>query len=90
MPNLAASELPSETLHVGDQLEYYFRAFVSGDPNGHRVAIVTRVDDYKDVDFPISVDTGEVIPLDMMTKRVVDCFGNEFTPGATKWRKICT
>ncbi|KAG2804403.1 hypothetical protein PC111_g18275 [Phytophthora cactorum] len=78
------------TIGDSDQLEYYLRAFVSGDPNGHRVAIVTRVDTYKDVGFPISVDTGEAIPLDMMTKRVADRFSNEFTPEATKWRKIRT
>ncbi|KAG3096817.1 hypothetical protein PI124_g15737 [Phytophthora idaei] len=64
MPGLSASELPPETLHPGDILEYYCRAFVSGDPKGHRVAVVTRVDAANGVKYPIAVDTCDVTPRD--------------------------
>lgn len=36
MPGRSANELSPETQQAGDTLEYYCRAFVAGDPNGHR------------------------------------------------------
>ncbi|ETN01368.1 hypothetical protein PPTG_17167 [Phytophthora nicotianae INRA-310] len=90
MPGLSAAELPPETLQPGETLEYYNLAFVSGDPRGHRVALVTRVDATQGVEYPPTLDTGDVIPRHIMTKRVADRFGKPFAPEATKWRKIRT
>ncbi|KAG3088838.1 hypothetical protein PI125_g18231 [Phytophthora idaei] len=90
MPGLSASELPNETLYAGDTLEYYCRAFISGDPRGRRFAVVTRVNDTDGVEYRIAVDTEETVPVDIMTKLLADRFGKPFTPAATKWRKIRT
>ncbi|KAE9164541.1 hypothetical protein PF004_g29791, partial [Phytophthora fragariae] len=87
MPGLSASELPPEALHAGDAVEYYSRAFVCGDRRGYRRAVVTRVDGGADVDFTITVNTEEVIPPDMMLKRVADRFG---IPLKARWRKLRT
>ncbi|KAG4040864.1 hypothetical protein PC123_g23604 [Phytophthora cactorum] len=88
MPGLSTSELTLEALHAGETVEYYVRAFVSGDPKGHRVAVVTSVDNYQDLEYSVSVDTGDPIPLDTMTKQLDDRFGKPFTPEAAKWRKL--
>jgi len=85
MTGLSASELPPEALHAGDSVEYFSRAFVSGDHRGHRRTVVSRVDGDADADFPISVDTGEVVPKDMMIKRIKDRSGK---PVAGLWRKL--
>ncbi|ETP05816.1 hypothetical protein F441_17663, partial [Phytophthora nicotianae CJ01A1] len=90
MPGLAASDLPPETLHPGDTLEYFSNAFVFGDPRGRRVAVVTKVDARKGVDYPVTLDTGDVISLTMMTKRLADRFGRLLKPDTTKWRKLRT
>ncbi|ETI49065.1 hypothetical protein F443_07045 [Phytophthora nicotianae P1569] len=73
-----------------DRLEYFCRAFVAGDARGHRVGVVTRVDATEGVEYPVSVDTEDALPTDMMVKRVGDQFGNKFSPEATKWRKLRT
>jgi hypothetical protein len=44
---------------------------VAGDPRGHRVAKVLRVDRLDD-EFPIRVDTQEMLPLTLMLKRKKD------------------
>ncbi|KAF4143460.1 hypothetical protein GN958_ATG07193, partial [Phytophthora infestans] len=36
MPGRSANDLSPATQQAGDTLEYYCRAFVAGDPNGHR------------------------------------------------------
>uniref|UniRef100_H3GSA7 Uncharacterized protein n=1 Tax=Phytophthora ramorum TaxID=164328 RepID=H3GSA7_PHYRM len=71
MVGLTASELQVETLFPGDTIEYYSMAFVAGDPRGHRLSKVLRVD-RKDDEFPISVDTQEILPLTIMLKRKRD------------------
>jgi hypothetical protein len=53
-----------------DLIEYYSRAFVFGTSRCHRHAVVTSVDGGADADFPIAVDTREVLPKDMMIKRI--------------------
>ncbi|RLN55050.1 hypothetical protein BBJ28_00004328 [Nothophytophthora sp. Chile5] len=90
MPGLSASELPPEALHAGDTVEYFSRAFVSGDPRGHRRAVVTRVDGDPDAEFPIAVDTCEPVPTDMMVKRVADRFSAPIQAGESLWRKLRT
>ncbi|POM64280.1 Set domain containing hypothetical protein [Phytophthora palmivora] len=90
MPGLSASELPPETLHAGDTLEYFCQAFVCGDQKGHRIGIVTKVDATKGAEYPVDVDTGDIITRTMMTKRLADRFGKPFTPDSTKWRKMRT
>eukprot|EP00644_Phytophthora_capsici_P009816 jgi/Phyca11/119566/e_gw1.39.428.1 len=71
MPGLSASELPPETLHAGNTVEYFSRAFVCGDTRGYRSVVVTQVDT-DDNDFLISFDTQEVVPQDLLLKRVTD------------------
>ncbi|EEY62507.1 uncharacterized protein PITG_14977 [Phytophthora infestans T30-4] len=68
MVGLSASELQAETLFPGDTVEYYSMAFVAGDPRGHRVSKVLRID-RQDDEFPIRVDTEEMLPLTIMLKR---------------------
>ncbi|POM67103.1 Set domain containing hypothetical protein [Phytophthora palmivora] len=90
MPGLSASELPPETLHAGGTLEYFCQAFVCGDQKGHRIGIVTKVDATKGAEYPVDVDTDDIITRTMMTKRLADCFGKPFTQDSTKWRKLQT
>jgi len=90
MPGLSASELPPAMLFPGDTIEYYSRCFVWGRKEGHRVAVVTRVDSSPEAELPIKVDTGEIIPKDMMMKRVLDRFGIPVEDEATIWRKLRT
>ncbi|GMF38272.1 unnamed protein product [Phytophthora fragariaefolia] len=64
-----------------------------GDEHGQAVggycrAVVTRVDGGVDVDFPITVNTEEVIMSDMMLKRVADRFGIPLKAAGAKWRKL--
>uniref|UniRef100_H3GHY5 SET domain-containing protein n=1 Tax=Phytophthora ramorum TaxID=164328 RepID=H3GHY5_PHYRM len=90
MAGLSASQLPPATLVAGDTIECFSRCFVWGRREGHRVAVVTRVDDSPEEDFPIDVDTGEVIPKDMMMKRVLDRFGVPVEAEVRTWRKLRT
>ncbi|GMF41877.1 unnamed protein product [Phytophthora fragariaefolia] len=84
MPGLSAAKLPSENLYAGDVLEYYSMAFVCGDARGDRVATILSVDDTEGEPYPVSVDTGEMIPLTNMVKRHADRFGNRFKTGAVE------
>ncbi|KAG2788342.1 hypothetical protein PC116_g16453 [Phytophthora cactorum] len=61
MPGLSASGLPPEMLHPGDTLVHYCRAFVAGNPKGYHVALVVRVDATEGIEFPIPVDTSDVM-----------------------------
>ncbi|KAH7492532.1 hypothetical protein KRP22_001915 [Phytophthora ramorum] len=89
MVGLTASELQVETLFPGDTIEYYSMAFVAGDPRGHRLSKVLRVD-RKDDEFPISVDTQEILPLTIMLKRKRDRNDVEISSEDAKWRKLRT
>ncbi|KAG4057138.1 hypothetical protein PC123_g7833 [Phytophthora cactorum] len=89
MVGLSASELQAETLFPGDTVEYFSMAFVAGDPRGHRVSKVLRVD-RKDDEFPIRVDTQEMLPLTIMLKRKRDRNDVEITSDDAKWRKLRT
>lgn len=91
MPNargLTASELPSETLCAGDSIEYYSPAFVCGDPRAHRLAVVVRVAQQEDYDYPIALDTREILIRTTMVRRKKDKEGNPVT--GSMWRKIRT
>ncbi|OWZ09047.1 Set domain-containing hypothetical protein [Phytophthora megakarya] len=44
MVELSASELPYEELRAGDTLQYFSKAFVCGDPRGHRMTGILVVD----------------------------------------------
>ncbi|RLN44480.1 hypothetical protein BBJ28_00023856 [Nothophytophthora sp. Chile5] len=90
MPGLSASELSPATLFPGDTIEYYSRCFVWDRREGHRVAVVTHVDGRPEAELPIAVDTGEIIPKDMMMKRVLDRFGIPVEDEVTTWRKLRT
>ncbi|OWZ04474.1 Set domain-containing hypothetical protein [Phytophthora megakarya] len=90
MVGVSASQLAPEMLCAGDVIEYYSRAFVMGDPRGLRRAVVTKVDGADGVDFPIAVNTEEMIPTDMMLKRVVCRSGIRVEAGEGRWRKLRT
>ncbi|TDH73424.1 hypothetical protein CCR75_008088 [Bremia lactucae] len=89
MVGLSASELQNETLFPGDTIEYYSMAFVAGDPRGHRVAKVLSVD-RNDNEFPIRVDTQEMLPLTIMLKRKRDRNDSDISLSDAKWRKLRT
>ncbi|OWZ08528.1 LOW QUALITY PROTEIN: Set domain-containing hypothetical protein [Phytophthora megakarya] len=68
-------------------IEYYSRDFVAGDPRGHPSAIVLQVDGARDAGFPVHVDTGELLPRNMMMRRITDGDGSI---SGTKWSKLRT
>ncbi|RLN92621.1 hypothetical protein BBJ28_00015180 [Nothophytophthora sp. Chile5] len=90
MPGLSASELSPAILFPGDTIEYCSRSFVWSRREGHWVTVVTRVDSRPEAELPIAVDTGEIIPKDMMMKRVLDRFDIPVEDEATTWRKLRT
>ncbi|OWZ16383.1 hypothetical protein PHMEG_0009838 [Phytophthora megakarya] len=49
--------------------------------------IVLQVDGARDADFPVRVDTGELLPGDMIIRRITDCDGSI---SETKWRELRT
>ncbi|KAF4034395.1 hypothetical protein GN244_ATG13601 [Phytophthora infestans] len=65
------------------------QAFVAGDPRGHRVSKVLRID-RQDDEFPIRVDTEEMLPLTIMLKRNRDRNDVEISSNDAKWRKLRT
>ncbi|KAE8899117.1 hypothetical protein PF003_g16960 [Phytophthora fragariae] len=90
MVGLSLSELSPEELHAGDKIAYYSWAFVTGDPRGYRESVVLRVDSSTTEGTPIQVDTGEVVPLTMKLKRLVDHTGHPCTGEEAKWRNLRT
>ncbi|CAH0489743.1 unnamed protein product [Peronospora farinosa] len=89
MVGLSASELPEERLFPGDTIEYFSMTFVAGDPRGHRVAKILRVN-HKNDEFPIEVDTQEMLPLTIMLKRKRDRIDTDISSDDAKWRKLRT
>ncbi|KAE9161418.1 hypothetical protein PF002_g32379, partial [Phytophthora fragariae] len=90
MVGLSLSELSPEELHAGDKIAYYSWAFVTGDPRGYRESVVLRVDSSTTEGTPIQVDTGEVVPLTVKLKRLVDHTGHHCTGEEAKWRNLRT
>lgn len=88
MVGLSADELPTETLHAGDTIQYTSPAYVAGDKRGNRVAKVLRVSDAAFATYPIRIATGELISRYSLIKRVSDRFGNAFREGYALWRKL--
>ncbi|KAG3120629.1 hypothetical protein PI124_g13483 [Phytophthora idaei] len=88
MPSLSASELPSEVLRAGEYIEYYTPFHVQGDRRGHRISRVLRVDG--DAEFPLSLDTDEILPVTWFVKRYADADATQYPVNVTKWRKIRT
>ncbi|KAG6623569.1 Histone-lysine N-methyltransferase [Phytophthora cinnamomi] len=87
MPGLSAAELPPKALNAGDGIAYFSRAVVWGDSRGFRRAVVTSVDGGSSGNFPISVDTAEAMPTDMMVKLNK---ARSIKPVAGLWRKLRT
>ncbi|KAG2991873.1 hypothetical protein PC120_g22607 [Phytophthora cactorum] len=52
--------------------------FVCGDSRGHHTAIVLRIDKNPDTEYPISLETGEMLTRDNCTKLAKGRFGNRF------------
>ncbi|POM71386.1 Hypothetical protein PHPALM_12056 [Phytophthora palmivora] len=90
MAPLRASQLPPETLHACDVLTYYLMAFVCGNPRGYKEAVVLSIKGTDDEEHPVSVNTGEIIKLTMMDKRIKEWFGNLVGDGEGHWRKVRT
>ncbi|KAE9345560.1 hypothetical protein PF008_g8699, partial [Phytophthora fragariae] len=90
MVGLSLSELSPEELRAGDNIAYYSWAIVTGDPRGYRESVVLRVDSSTTEGTPIQVDTGEVVPLTMKLKRLVDHTGHHCTGEEAKWRNLRT
>ncbi|KAJ0400278.1 hypothetical protein P43SY_006118 [Pythium insidiosum] len=86
---LAAAELASERLFPGDTIEYYSMAFVFGDPRGHRLAKVLRIRSDDD-EYPLRLDSQEMLPLTQMIKRKLSRRGEAIGAGEAMWRKIRT
>ncbi|KAE9276957.1 hypothetical protein PF008_g28968, partial [Phytophthora fragariae] len=72
------------------EIAYYSWAFVTGDPRGYRESVVLRVDSSPTEGTPIQVDKGEVVPLTMKLKRLVDHTGHHCTGEEAKWRDLRT
>uniref|UniRef100_H3H669 SET domain-containing protein n=1 Tax=Phytophthora ramorum TaxID=164328 RepID=H3H669_PHYRM len=90
MAGLAASQLPPEELHAGDKIAYYSMAFVCGNPQGYREAIVLKVDADPGVAKPLDLDSSDIISSTQMLKRLVDRWGNAIVEGGALWRKLRT
>ncbi|ETN22150.1 hypothetical protein PPTG_02174 [Phytophthora nicotianae INRA-310] len=56
----SASELILASWYAGDTIDYYSRAFVVGDPRGHRTSVVLRIEEDACAEYPINVDTSEI------------------------------
>lgn len=84
---LSASELPPELIRAGDVIEYFCTAFVAGDPKGHCIARVLRVRQ-ADVDFPLRVDAGEMLPTWILMKKRLNADNSAVT--SSLWRKLRT
>ncbi|KAF4144531.1 hypothetical protein GN958_ATG06276 [Phytophthora infestans] len=88
MPGLRGEEFPAEALAEGEKIEYYSRCFVTGDPRGLRVAVILSVDDTPGNELPVSIDTGEPLPLTIFMRRRRDVLGCELNIEHVKWRKL--
>jgi hypothetical protein len=85
---LSASELHPETLYAGDTIIYYTMAMVFGDQRGKRVAKVLTIKG--GADFPLSLDTGELITQTQFVKKLTDRTGKTIGDAVSKWRKLRT
>ncbi|KAF4042372.1 hypothetical protein GN244_ATG05260 [Phytophthora infestans] len=90
MPGLSLEEPPSEELCAGDLIEYYSCRFVCGDSRGLLESVVLAVDDSPDNLLPVSLDTGEALPLSNFMRRRRDSAGNDLSIEEVKWRKLRT
>ncbi|KAF4036391.1 hypothetical protein GN244_ATG11501 [Phytophthora infestans] len=88
MVGLSLRELPEETLHPGDTSEYHSWMFVGGDPRGQCIARVLRISQNEDPEYPIRVDTGEMLSERQVMRRISDASGVLFK--VCKWRKLRT
>ncbi|KAF4137326.1 hypothetical protein GN958_ATG03320 [Phytophthora infestans] len=84
MPGLSGEGLPVETLAACEEIEYYSRCFVTGDPRGLRVAVVLSVDDTPGNELPVSIDTGDPLPLTIFMRRRRDVLGAVTTKAKRK------
>ncbi|KAK1942004.1 Histone-lysine N-methyltransferase [Phytophthora citrophthora] len=90
MAPLAASQLPPEQLRAGEQIAYYSMAFVCGDPQGYREAVVLGVNTSAGATTALTLDTGDIITPTMMLKRIVGCSGRRIAEVKALWRKLRT
>jgi hypothetical protein len=85
---LSASELHPETLYAGDTIIYYTMAMVFGDQRGKRVAKALTIKG--GADYPLSLDTQELITQTQFVKRLTDRTGKTIGDAVSKWRKLRT
>ncbi|KAF4145061.1 hypothetical protein GN958_ATG05768 [Phytophthora infestans] len=90
MFGLSLEELPSEELCAGELIKYYSRRFMCGDSRGLRESVVLAVDDSPDNLLPVSLDTGEALPLSNFMRRRRNSAGSDLSVEEVKWRKLRT
>lgn len=66
---LSAAELLPASISAGETIEYYSRMYPAGDKRGYRVEVVVLVDSSQE-EFPVRVDTGELLHLDMLLRKM--------------------
>ncbi|ETL50515.1 hypothetical protein F441_22758, partial [Phytophthora nicotianae CJ01A1] len=88
MVAVTGAQLPPESLHAGDAIEYYSPAFVCGDRRGKRLGVVLKIAITEDNPFPVVLDTQELLPLISMVCRRFDGAGNVLLVDSVRWRKL--
>ncbi|KAF4134860.1 hypothetical protein GN958_ATG16116 [Phytophthora infestans] len=88
MPGLSLEKIPSEELCAGELIEYCSCRYVCGDSWGLHESIVLAVDNNPDNFLPVSLDTGEALPLSNFMRRRRDSAGNDLSIEVVKWRKL--
>jgi hypothetical protein len=67
---------------------YYSMAFVCGNPQGYREAVVLKVDTSPGADKQLDLDSSDIIAPTQMLKRLVDHSGRRIAEGRALWRKL--
>jgi hypothetical protein len=88
MVPLSASQLQPEELRAGETIAYYSMAFVFGNPQGYREAVVVKVNTSPGADKQLDLDSSDIIALTQILKRLVDHSGRRIAEGRALWRKL--
>ncbi|KAG7389133.1 hypothetical protein PHYPSEUDO_011111 [Phytophthora pseudosyringae] len=64
-------------IYPGDKIYYYSPAFVVGDTRALREAVVVRIDPDEDAEFPILINSVEILPLRTVLKPILSSDGGE-------------
>ncbi|KAF4038090.1 hypothetical protein GN244_ATG09865 [Phytophthora infestans] len=69
-------------------IDYHSWMFVGGDPRSRRIARDLKISQNEDPEYPIRVDTGEMLSERQVMRRISDASGVLFK--VCKWRKLRT